>query len=76
MKNIYPYLLLILFVFACGDSKDELIDPYLTLELENNVLNVPIEGKSEMIKIRTNLSDWELLPKPQAATTGVRHPSG
>ena len=63
MKNIYPYLLLILFVFACGDSKDELIDPYLTLELESNVLNIPIEGKSETIKIRTNLSDWELLPQ-------------
>lgn len=56
-------MLLIFFAFACGDSKEELIDPYLTLELENNVFNVPIEGKSATIKIRTNLPDWELIPQ-------------
>ncbi|MGR5576128.1 M60 family metallopeptidase [Bacteroides thetaiotaomicron] len=65
MKHIYSYLFLLFlfFLFACSDTEENLIDPYLTVELENNVFNVPIEGKTGTIKIHTNLSDWELVPK-------------
>lgn len=65
MKHIYSYLFLpfLFFLFACSDTKEDLIDPYLTVELENNVFNVPVEGKTGTIRIRTNLSDWELIPK-------------
>ena len=61
MKHIYSYLFLpfLFFLFACSDTKEDLIDPYLTVELENNVFNVPVEGKTGTIRIRTNLSDWE-----------------
>ena len=65
MKHIYSYLFLpfLFFLFACSDTEENQIDPYLTVELENNVFNVPIEGKTGTIKIHTNLSDWELVPK-------------
>ena len=44
MKHIYSYLFLpfLFFLFACSDTEENLIDPYLTVELENNVFNVPI----------------------------------
>ena len=47
MKHIYSYLFLpfLFFLFACSDTEENLIEPYLTVELENNVFNVPIEGK-------------------------------
>ena len=43
MKHIYSYLFLpfLFFLFACSDTEENLIDPYLTVELENNVFNVP-----------------------------------
>lgn len=63
MKHIFLFLVLFFFLLACSDTKEDLIDPYLTVELENNVFNVPIEGKTGTVEVRTNLSDWELLPK-------------
>ena len=56
MKHIYSYLFLpfLFFLFACSDTEENQIDPYLTVELENNVFNVPIEGKTGTIKIHTN----------------------
>ena len=37
MKHIYSYLFLpfLFFLFACSDTEENLIDPYLTVELEN-----------------------------------------
>lgn len=74
MKHIYSYLFLpfLFFLFACSDTEENLIDPYLTVELENNVFNVPIEGKTGTIKIRTNLSDWDWFLKFQVDTIGVK----
>lgn len=65
MKHIYSYLFLpfLFLLFTCSDTKEGLIDPYLTIELENNVFNVPVEGKTGTIKIHTNLSYWELIPQ-------------
>lgn len=64
MKNICVLLLLLFFLSACSDqTKGDLVDPYLTVELESNVFNVPIGGKMGTVKIRTNLSDWKLISK-------------
>ena len=54
MKHIYSYLFLpfLFFLFACSDTEENLIDPYLTVELENNVFNVPIEREFD---IRANI---------------------
>lgn len=63
MKHLFLYILLIFCSFACDDAKDKLTNPYLTIELEGNVVNVPTEGKQEVVKVLTNLTKWELVPK-------------
>ena len=74
MKHIYSYLFLpfLFFLFACSDTEENLIDPYLTVELENNVFNVPIEGKTGTIKYIPIclIGNWFL--KFQVDTIGVK----
>lgn len=63
MKKNYLYLLICFFsMCSCSDEKEEMVTPYLTTDIENNLLNVPIEGKTINVKVHTNLSDWELSP--------------
>lgn len=62
-KYINLYLFLLLCLCACSDEKENLAEPYLKIELESDVVNVPIKGKTEIIKIHTNISNWELLPQ-------------
>lgn len=61
--HIYSSIFIIaLFLCSCGDDTEKLIDPYMKIELDEEVYNASIEGGSKNIKIYTNLPDWELVP--------------
>lgn len=62
MKHVYLCLLLFFFVCACSDEKENLIDPYIRIELDDEIYNASVEGGTKAFKIYTNLSDWELVP--------------
>lgn len=55
---LYGYLLFFLSLGAC--SKDELFAPVLYADLVGGMINVPIEGLQQDVKIITNVKDWKI----------------
>lgn len=64
MKYISVYVLsIILLVFySCKDTEDISDIPFLEVEMDGNVLNLPIEGGTEIIKLRSNVNDLQIVP--------------
>ena len=61
MKRIYILSLLAVLLCACQDEENK-APLFLKTELEENILNIPIEGKSEQVDIYTNLDILTLSP--------------
>lgn len=55
---MYGYLLLLLSLGAC--SEDELFTPVLYADLVGGVINVPVEGLQQDVRIITNVENWEI----------------
>lgn len=66
MKHIYYILSLLLLLFvSCKDSEEIPEVPFIEIGLEDNVINFPIDGGSEVVKIQSNINDLRVEPKEQ-----------
>lgn len=62
-RNLFLYILIFVFsAFSCNDGENIYETPFMEIQMNSNVINIPIEGSKEQIKIMSNVNDLQIIP--------------
>lgn len=66
MKKYYKFIYIFIFmlsIFSCKDKEEISEVPFIKINMDSDVINIPVEGGKELIKITSNVDDLQIIPK-------------